>query len=98
MDSRIINNSRFLDAIAFRIGAGDTFRDMLNKVCGVIMTAQLYRDNFDSDGLSLEHFKLNATHFELVCLEMIGQFKGEPSDFRYVFMDAWVIVDFFVEV
>ena len=91
MDSQIVNDSRFQRAIAERLKAGDTFKDMLNKVCGVIM---LVLGDCPS-----EHYKVNATPFELVCFDMIEQFQGEPAHFKYVFMDTWTIVDcFFVDV
>ena len=95
MCPKIMNNHQFQTAIVKRIKAGDDFKTMLNQVCSAIMSYQLYLDDFNLGGFSLDHAKSNATPFELVCFDMLEKFEGELSHFRYVFMDTWVIVSCF---
>ena len=93
VDFDIVHDQAFQEAIQTRIECGDDFRAILNLVCGVITSWSLFGTGETIGDGSLERMIGLADSFELTCFDMLAKFEGDANDFRFTFMDTWVLVD-----
>lgn len=95
VDQKIVYNKAFQDAIEERIKAGDDFYTILNAVAGCCMDVEINKNMPALGGAGeekLQRIKDNAAPFEKAVFDALELFDGEPIDFRFTFLDTWVLV------
>lgn len=92
VENKIVYDPVFQEAIQTRIECGDDFNTILNAVCGVITSYQVFQHSETIGGGSMEHCREQADAFELVIFDMLDKYQGDPADFRYNFLDTWTLV------